>query len=531
MIVTPGVEKMLTLARRFFVLLIALMPSLALSAILVRGIGSEPESFDPHKAVGTSASVVIYDLFEGLVTVDANGEVAPGAAESWTTNPDRSVYTFKLRPNLRWSDGTALTSADFVYSMRRLLAPETAARYASFLYVIKGARAVNTQKAPPETLAVRAVDPRTVVFELEAPAPQFLEILTGVAAVAVPRHIIEKFGREWTRPGNIASNGAYKLTDYSPNTFIKAARNDNFHSASAVKIDGINYVPIEDDNASLKRFQSGELDITQRFPPEQLDKLRREKNRSLRVAPGRGSTMLALNTRKKPFDDPRVRQALALALDRDVLTGKILRKTAEPAYFMVPSSISGYDSRRPDWAAQPLQARQQQARTLLAQAGFGPGKPLRFTMQYYTESKTRTLAVAMVSMWRAVGVNCELINKDLGSVISSVNAGDYQVSLYAWYSSFDDPYTFLDLFTVKPRGSITGYANPQYDSAVRAANRIADPAERYQALAEAETLLMRDMPAIPLFFAEGQKLVGPRVSGWIDNARGANLSRYLTLRS
>jgi ABC-type oligopeptide transport system substrate-binding subunit len=240
--------------------------------------------------------------------------------------------------------------------------------------------------------------------------------------------------------------------------------------------------------------------------------------------------MLALNTRNKPFDDARVRQALALALDRDVLTGRILRKTAEPAYFIVPSSISGYDSGRPDWAAQPITERQRQARALLAQAGYGPGKPLRFTMQYYTESKTRTLAVAMVSMWRAVGVNCELINKDLGSVISSVNAGNYQVSLYAWYSSFDDPYTFLDLFTVKPRGSITGYSNPQYDAAVRAANRLPDPAERSRALAAAEVLMMRDMPAIPLFFAEGQKLVGPRVGGWIDNARGANLSRYLTLR-
>ena len=521
---------MIKAARFFFVLCLLLVPALASSATLVRGIGSEPESFDPHKAVGTSASVVIYDLFEGLVTVDASGEAAPGAAESWSTNADRSVYTFKLRPNLKWSDGTPLTSADFVYSMRRLLAPETAARYASFLYIVKGARAVNTQKAPAETLAVRAPDPRTVVFELEGPAPQFLEILTGVATVAVPRHAIEKFGREWTRPANLVSNGAYQLAEYSPNTLIKAKRNVNFHSAAAVKIDEVNYLPIEDDNASLKRFQSGELDITQRFPPEQLDKLRREKNRSLRTAPGRGSTMLALNTRKTPFDDPRVRMALALALDRDVLTGRILRKTAEPAYSMVPTSISGYDSLRPDWAALSMAERQKQAKALLAQAGFGPGKPLRFTMQYYTESKTRTLAVAMVSMWRAIGVNCELINKDLGAVISSVNAGDYQVSLYAWYSSFDDPFTFLDLFINKPRGSITGYTNPEYDTAFRTANRTPDPAERTKALAKAESLLMRDMPAIPLFFAEGQKLVGPRVSGWVDNARGANLSRYLTVR-
>ncbi|NBW89644.1 MAG: peptide ABC transporter substrate-binding protein, partial [Gammaproteobacteria bacterium] len=331
-------------------------------------------------------------------------------------------------------------------------------------------------------------------------------------------------------PGNIVSNGAYQLVDYSPNTLITAKRNANFHSAASVKIDEVSYLPIEDDNASLKRFQSGELDVTQRFPPEQLDKLRREKNRSLRTAPGRGSTMLALNTRQKPFDDPRVRRALALALDRNVLTDRILRKTAEPAYFVVPSSIGNYDSLRPDWSDWSMTERQKQARALLSEAGFGPGKPLRFTMQYYTESKTRTLAVGMVAMWRAIGVNCELVNKDLGAVISSVNAGNYQVSLYAWYSSFDDPFTFLDLFIQKPRGSITGYANADYDTAFRSANRTPDPIARAKALAQAEALLMRDMPAIPLFFAEGQKLVGPRVGGWVDNARGANLSRYLTVR-
>lgn len=511
-------------------LLFLLSGPLAFANTLVRGIGSEPESFDPHRAVGTSASVVTYDLFEGLVTVDAKGEVAPGAAESWTTNADRSVYTFKLRPNLKWSDGTPMSSADFVYSMRRLLQPETAARYASFLYIVKGARAVNTQRAPVETLAVRAPDARTVVFELEGPAPQFLEILTGVAAVAVPRHAIEKHGREWTRPGNIVSNGAYRLTGYSPNTFIKAERNPNFHSLASVKITEVTYVPLEDDNASLRRFQAGELDVTQRFPPEQLDRLRKEKSKTLRTSAGRGSTMLSLNTRNKPFDDPRVRRALAIALDRDVLTGRILRNTAEPAYSIVPTSITDYSSAQPDWARKPLAERQKEARALLAAAGFGPNKPLRFTMQYYTESKTRTLAVAMVSMWRAIGVNCELINKDLGSIISSVQSGAYTVSLYAWYSSFDDPGTYLDLMMTKQRASITGYSNPQYDAAVRAANTLPDPGERLKALSRAEALMMRDLPIIPLFFAQGQKLVAARVEGWVENPRGANLTRYLGVR-
>ena len=497
---------------------------------LVRGIGSEPESFDPHKAVGTSASVVIYDLFEGLVTVDARGVVAPGAAASWQSNDNKSVYRFTLRDQLKWSDGRPLSADDVVYSLRRLLAPETAARYASFLYVIKGARAVNTQKADPATLAVRAADARTVEIELEGPAPQFIEVLSSIAASIVPKHAIEKFGREWTRPGNMVSNGAFVLAAYSPNTLITAQKNANFHAAADVSIDTIKYVPIEDDGASLKRFQSGELDITQRFPPEQLDKLLREKSRVLRIAPGLGSTMLAINTRNKPFDDPRIRRALAIALERPVLVDKILRKTAVMAYGIVPTSISNFDSLKPDWVDQPLAARQTEAKRLLAAAGYGPNNPLRFTMQYYTESKTRTLAVAMASMWRSIGVTCDLINKDLGSVISSVRAGDYQVSLYAWYSSFDDPSTFLDLLATKRR-SETGYSNPAYDAALRAANMIPDTKARGTALAKAEAIAMQDFPIVPLFFTVGQKLVAPRVNGWIDNPRGANLTRYLSVKT
>ncbi len=510
-------------------LLTAMQTALA-AGTLVRGIGSEPESFDPHKAVGTSASVVIYDLFEGLVTVDARGVVSPGAAASWSTNSDKSAYRFTLRENLKWSDGRALTADDVVYSFRRLLSPDTAARYASFLYVIKGARAVNTQKADASVLAVKATDSRTLDIELEGPAPQFIEILTSIAASIVPRHAIEKYGREWTRPGNMVSNGAYVLTAYSPNTLITAQKNASFHAAAEVSIDNIKYVPIEDDGASFKRFQAGELDIAQRFPPEQLDRLLREKSPVLRIAPGLGSTMLAINTRNEPFDNASVRRALAIALERPVLVDKILRRTAVMAYGIVPTTISDFETLQPDWATQPLPARQAEARRLLAAAGFGPGKPLRFTMQYYTESKTRTLAVAMVSMWRSIGVNCELVNKDLGSVISSVRAGDYQVSLYAWYSSFDDPSTFLDLLASKRR-SETGYANPAYDAAFRAANAIPDPKARGLALARAEQIAMQDFPIVPLFFTVGQKLVSPRVQGWRDNPRGANLTRYLSVTS
>jgi oligopeptide transport system substrate-binding protein len=500
-------------------------------SVLARGIGNDPDSLDPQKAIGTSASILIYDLFEGLVTVNARGQIEPGVASGWTVDGTQKIYTFTIRPGLRWSDGAPLTAADFEYSFRRLMLPETAARYASFLYPIRNARAVNTGRAPVETLGVKAVDAGTLRIELDTPAPQLPELLTSVGAVAVPKHAIEKFGREWTRPGNLVSNGAYQLMQVSPQTYIRTRRNPNFRDVANVAIDEVVYYPVEDDATSYKRFQAGELQVAVKLPTDKLESTRRDMKGQLRTVPGLGTTMLMLNHRQKPFDDLRVRRALSLALDRNVLTDRILRGTASPAFTIVPASVSQFKPVLPEYSAQPLAARQSDARRLLAEAGFGPDKPLKFTMQYFTESRTRTLAVAMVSMWKAVGVQCDLINKDLGSVISTVRAGNYQVSLYAWFSSFDDPSTFLDILTTKTRGSLSGYSNPAFDAAFAAANATPDLTLRNLALARAESVAMRDLPVIPLFTSINQRLVSPRVEGWVDNPRGANLTRFLRLRA
>lgn len=518
-------------AARLASLALLLLAPLSAAATLNRGIGNDPDSLDPHKAIGTSASILIYDLFEGLVSVDARGDIAPGAASEWKVDATQKVYTFTLRPNLKWSDGSPLTAADFEYSFRRLMLPETAARYASFLYPIRNARAVNTGRAPVESLGVKAVDARTLRIELETPAPQLTELLTSVGAVAVPRRAIEAHGREWTRPGNIVSNGAYVLAEVSPQTYTKARKNANFHSAASVAIDEVVYYPVEDEGTSYKRFQAGELQIATKLPTDKLESASREFPGQVHNVPGFGTTMLMLNHKRPPFGDARVRRALALAIDRNVLTDKILRGTAVPAYTIVPVSVSRYPRPEVDYAVQPMSARQAEARKLLAAAGYGPGKPLKFTMQYFTESKTRTLAVAMVSMWRAVGVQCELINKDLGSVISSVRAGSYEVSLYAWFSSFDDPSTFLDILTTKARGSLSGYSNPAFDQAYAAGNGLAALEERNLALSRAEALAMADVPVIPLFTGINQRLVSARIQGWTDNPRGANLTRYLSLKN
>jgi oligopeptide transport system substrate-binding protein len=496
------------------------------AGVLTRGIGNEPDSLDPHQAIGTSASIVLYDLFEGLMTVDAAGKITAGCAESWAADADGHGIRFSLRPNLRWSDGVALTAADFEYSFRRLLAPETAARYASFLYPLKNARAVNTGRAPASALGVRALDARTLRLDFEQSAPQMLEVLSGIAAAPVPRHAIERDGRAWTQPGRMVSNGAFVLADVVPRSSMRVRRNAQYRDAGSVTLDEVRYVPVEDEGASWRRFQTGELQVAVRFPLDRVDAIRAQVGARLHRSTGFGSNMLLLNQKDPALADTRLRRALSLALDRDVLANKILRGSGRPAYSLVPNVISDYPVPLLVDAALTLQTRRALAREL-GGAGAAQRAPLR--LLYPSDGKSRALALAMLAMWRSAGIAVEIHSQDLTSVIAAVRSGQYQIALYAWFSSFDDPATFLDLLTNKGSGSLTGYGNAEFDRRFAAANVLLDPRARGAGLAGAEALALADYPLIPVFHSVNLRLISNRVSGWVDNSRGANLSRFLGL--
>ncbi len=497
------------------------------AGVLTRGIGNEPDSLDPHQAIGTSASVLLYDLFEGLVTVDAAGKIAAGCAESWAMDADGRGMRFTLRPNLSWSDGVALTAADFEYSFRRLLAPETAARYASFMYPLRNARAVNTGRAPAASLGVRAVDARTLRLDFEQPAPQMLEVLSGIAAAPVPAHAIARDGRAWTQAGRMVGNGAFVLAEVVPRSSIRVRRNARYRDAASVTLDEVRYVPVEDEGASWRRFQSGELQVAVRFPLDRVDAIRAQAGARLHRSTGFGSNMLLLNLKDPALADVRLRRALSLALERDLLANKILRGSGRPAFSLVPDVISDYPVPSLADAALPAQSRRLLARELAAGGGAGRA-PLR--LLYPSDGKSKALAVAMLAMWRAAGIAVEIQSQDLTSVIAAARSGKYQMALYAWFSSFDDPVTFLDLLANNQRGSLTGYGNAEFDRRMAAANALLDPEARGAGLAAAEALALADYPLIPLFHSVNLRLVSDRVSGWTDNSRGANLSRYLGLQ-
>ncbi|HEY8351508.1 MAG TPA: peptide ABC transporter substrate-binding protein [Sphingomonadales bacterium] len=500
------------------------------ASVLRRGTASEPPSIDPHLAAGDSSSVIIDDLFVGLMTSGPKGELVYGVAESHELGEDGVTYTFKLRPGLKWSDGAKLDSSDVVYSFRRLMNPATAARYAGNFYMIRNAAEVNTGKLPVEELGVRAVDPLTVEIVLERPTPYFLEILRSNAAVVVPRHAIEAHDKAWTRAGRMVSNGAYRLVEWLPNTLLKMERNQHYWKADQVKIDSVIYYPASDLGTMLKRYQAGELDVIFNFPPEQIEAVRANLSKDLRVVPDYGLFYWLMNGKTAPFNDPRVRKALAISIDKEAITKRLLKDTVEPAWGVVPTGFSEYESQVTDYDRIPLKERQAEARKLLEAAGYGPRKPLEFEIRFDSREEPRQIAVAMASMWSAIGVKAKMRTSDFRSLTADVARGNFQMARYQWFAPFQDPATFVNLLRGDSRTNHSGYDNPKVDEILQAADAQTDQAKRMKLMAEAEKLAMADHPIIPIYYPVARRLIKQRVEGWANFPGGKVKSEYLSLR-
>lgn len=506
-----------------------LIPALLQATTLHRGTNSEPRSLDPHLAVGNSAAAILYDLFTGLTTLDAAGAVTAGVAESCTVSDNGLTYVFNLRPELTWSDGSPLSAGDFVYSFRRLLMPETAARFASQLFPIVNAERVNRGELEPAALGVTAPDGRTLIVELNQPTPYFPQLMASNAASPVPRHIIETNNRQWTRPGIMVSNGAYVLAERVPSTLIRAVKNAAFYDAANVSIDEVVFYPTENQGTSLSRFKAGELDVILNFPADQIDRIRESMPASLHITPALGVYYVAPNTRTAPFNDYRVRRALALAIDRETIVTRLLPPGTLAATNIVPPITNGYSGTRADYSDTPLELRLEEARALLSDAGFGPHNPLSFAFKTDPIEQNRRIAVALTSMWRAIGAVVETDTTGASDVNRDGRTGNFEMIRWTWFGPYNDAATFLGLLESTNRANVSGYSNPAFDSKLRTANAARDPERRRALLAEAEAILNQDQPVIPLYFHAGRRLVSPVVQGWIDNSRSANLTRYLSL--
>ncbi|WP_339690454.1 peptide ABC transporter substrate-binding protein [Celeribacter baekdonensis] len=520
------------LMRSAAVVLVASMATTAMAeTTLNRGNLDDPESLDPHRTSTLAEANLMRDLFSGLVSLDAGAHLIAGAAESWAVSEDGLTYTFTLRANGTWSDGSPVTAEDFVYSWRRVVTPETAAEYAYMLAPVKNASAITAGELAPETLGIKALDAHTLEISLNAPTPYFLQMLTHQSTYPVQKANIDAFGNAFTKPGNLVSNGAYVLADFVPNDHITLTKNDAFFAADTVSIETVNYFPTADAAAAVKRFEAGELDINRDFPTEQTEDLSAKLGDQLRVGPILGTYYYGFKMDKAPWNNPKLRQAISMLIDREFLAEKVWQDTMLPAYSFVPPGIDGYDGVALDYADMSPLDREDAAVAILTDLGYGPQNPLAMELRYNTSDNNTNTAVAFQEMLAPFGIQVSLVNADTKSHYGHLEAkGDFDIARAAWFADYSDPENFLSLCSSGTGNNYTQYSSAAFDDLMAQAANEADPVQRMADLAKAEAVgVAQDLCVMPLMFYSYHNLVSDRISGWQDNVMDVHPSRFLSV--
>jgi oligopeptide transport system substrate-binding protein len=499
---------------------------------LRRGNGPEADTLDPQRARTDAAFNILRDLFEGLTAVGPDGAAVPAAAESWTISEDGLEYTFRLRENLRWSNGDPLRAADFVAGLRRLVEPATASPYAQVLEPVQNAGAIIRGEQPPENLGVMAPDDRTVVIRLQNPAPYLLGLLAQPGTFPLHGPSLAQHGGEHARPGRLVSNGAFVLTDWVVGSHVVAERNRHYWNDAATQLDKVHYLHHSDAGTEFRQYRAGELDVTYIVPPQQFAWIQANLPGELHVAPQLSVYYYGFNLNRPPFkDNPDLRRALSLAIDRERLTTAVTGVGEAPAYGWVPRGVADYTPQQFDYAAKPYAERVAEARELYRKAGYSAERPLRTEIRYNSGEVHNRLAVAIAAMWKeALGVETTLYAEEFRALLQSIQSGsETQVFRSSWVGDYNDAYSFAQLLQTGFGINLTGYSNPGYDALLAAATREPDPARRRSLLEEAERLMLADHPVLPLYFYVNKHLVKPYVQGWTDNVMNVQYSKDLRL--
>lgn len=496
---------------------------------------SEPQSFDPHKTEGVPEAQIAYQLFEGLATVDEFGNEQPGVAESWESTPDFKTWTFKLRKDAKWSNGDPVTAHDFVFAWQRLADPSTASPYSSFLnYMqVENAQDIIDGKKKSSELGVKAVDDHTFQVSLSSPIPYLVGMTTHQTVLPVPKKVVEKFGDAWVKKENIVGNGAYVLDEHVINEKIVFKRNKLYWNDKETVIDKGTFLAIPNATTDVARYRAGEVDMTAHaLPPEQFAKLKQELPNEVIVPRGLVTYMYELNHTKAPFNDVRVRQALNLALDRNVITDKVLAQGQTPTYVFTPPYIAEGDKiKQPAYAEQSMKERNAQAVKLLEEAGFSKSNPLKFTILYNTNENHKRIAVAASSLWKQNTnglIDVKLENQEWKTYLDTRRQGKYDVARAGWAADYNQASTFANYFLSNSSNNTANYKSAEYDAAIQEALNAADAAGRATAYAKAEEILAKDAALVAVYNYVNPRLVKPYVKGFSgqdpqDNALLRNL--------
>jgi ABC-type oligopeptide transport system substrate-binding subunit len=505
---------------------------LAGKSVIHRALSSEPESLDPQKSRSVQAADVLRDIGEGLVSYTAGGELVAAAATDWEISADGLTYRFRIRPGARWSNGDAVVAADFVAGLRRLVDPATAAFYAAELSNVVNAAAIVAGEMAPEELGVEAVDDGTLVINLVRPTPYLLSLLTHPSTFPVHRASIAEHGDGFVRAGNLVSNGAYRLERWEPGAIIELQRNSHYWNDADTAIDVVRHHVVTQEMAELNRYRAGELHTTSTVPPDNFDQIRAEYADELRIAPTLGVYYYGFNLSKPPFkDNPELRQALSMAIDREVLVEKVTGRGEAPAYSWVPPGTHNYEPPQLSYASLSQEERNAIARRLYAEAGYGDDNPLRIELRYNTSDTQQRIALAVQAMWRQVlGVEATPVNVEFQVLLDQMREAEVtEVFRSSWFGDYNDANTFLAIMQTGSPGNMPRYSNEEYDRLMRAAGEQLDLERRRLYLEEAERVLLADHAVIPLYFYVSKSLVSPEVLGWQDNILNYHYSQHLSL--
>lgn len=501
--------------------------------ILLLGNGAEPKTLDPQRATGVTENKIISSLIEGLIAYhpsDANVP-EPGVAASWDSSDNHAVWTFRLREDARWSNGDPVTAGDFKYSYKRMLHPSFPGEYSQMLYVLENAEAYKTgQLADFSEVGIEVVDGKTLRFRLVGPTPHFLSMLKHYSWFPVHPDTIEANGGmldmsgDWTLPENFIGNGAYVLTEWRPNQYIRVTESPTYWDRERLRIREIYFFPIVDVNTEKRMFDSGLLHVTSTVPTNEIPVLREERPDLINIDDYLGTYFYRMNVTREPMGDPLVRRALALAIDRKAIVERVALGEQKPATAYVPPGFSGYRS------PQSLRHDPEKARQLLAEAGYpdGEGFPELYVL-FNTSEGHRKIAESIVAMWNeALGINMQLENKEWKVYLDAQSHLDYDISRSGWIGDYMDPVTFLEMFTTGNGNNDTGWSNERYDELIAKAFRSRNQNEHFRHLREAEELLLKELPVVPLYWYTRIYLKDPRLQNWNPKRLDNRPYKYLS---
>lgn len=485
------------------------------------GLSAEPESLDPHKSSETLSFELQRQMFLTLLGVDGTGKPVPSVATEWS-NTDNKVWTFKLRNDIKWSNGDPVTAHDFVYSAKRLTDPATGSPYGSYFADAKvvGAAEIQTGKAKPDTLGVKALDDYTIEFTLTEPVPYFADLMSFIVTAAVHQKTVETYGDKWLDPKNIVVNGAYTLKEAVVNGHIILQRNDKYYDNANTKLDTATYLHAKGTDA-VNRFKAGDLDINVGIPFDLFQSLKAELGEQVKVAPAMCTSYYEMNTTKAPFDNPKVRQAMSMIVDRSIVPERILKRGEKPIYQFTPTSINGAPNVKPTWAADDMTKRIDTAKALLKEAGYDEANPLKFELLYVTSETAKRINAAMSEEFKkATGgvVDMTINNQEWKVSLQTRREGKYAMAQAGWCADYNEPSTFLNVFRSNNANNTAFYKNPEFDKLLNQTLTagITDE-QRKELYTKAEETLQTDAPAVFLFESVESILMKPDVAGYPIN--------------